>query len=238
MQPMHNEPMATYVLIPGADGRAWLYSRLAPLLRGRGHHTIAVDLPVTDSSAGLESYTKAVVDAIGNPRHEDLILIAQSLGGFIAPLVAERLLIHQLVLLNGMVPKPGESAGEWWANTGQARARAEYYSARRLPLAAEFDVFEAFFHDAPRDVLQEAVAMGEQESHFDTLFREPWPLRAWPRVPTRFLQGVDDRFFPLAFQRRVVKERLKIPVEPIPGGHLAALSRPKQLAAKLGQLLS
>ncbi len=66
-----------------------------------------------------------------------------------------------------------------------------------------------------------------------TPFAKPWPLQKWPDVPTRFLQGRDDRFFPLEFQRRVVRERLGIPVDEIPGGHLVALSRPHELASAL-----
>lgn len=65
------------------------------------------------------------------------------------------------------------------------------------------------------------------------IFAQPWPLAAWPGVPTRFLQGRDDRFFPLEFQRGVVRERLGIDVEVVPGGHLVALSHPGELAAEL-----
>jgi len=52
-------------------------------------------------------------------------------------------------------------------------------------------------------------------------------------VPTRFLQGADDRMFPLNFQRRVVRERLGLAVDAMPGGHLVAFSRPRELAARL-----
>ena len=61
----------------------------------------------------------------------------------------------------------------------------------------------------------------------DTPFAQPWPLRRWPDVPTRVLQGSDDRLFPLEFQRRVVRERLGLEVDVMPGGHLMALSRPE-----------
>ena len=118
-----------------------------------------------------------------------------------------------------MVPRPGEAAGEWWDTTGQAQARAEHYARAGLPLPADFDPAEAFFHDVPSEVVEQAMAMGEQAVRFDTLFSEPWPLPAWPLVPTRFLQARDDRFFPLEFQRRVVAERLGIPVDDMPGGH-------------------
>jgi len=229
--------VATYVLIPGADGRAWFWHRLAPLLRERGHDVVAVDLPASDPAAGLSEHADAVVTAIGE-RRDDPVLVAQSLGGFIAPLVADRVPVLQLVLLNAMVPSPGESAGEWWGNTRQAAGRATYYAGSGLQLPADFDPFEVFFHDVPRDVVKEAMAMGEPEQRFDTLFAQPWPLPAWPDVPTRFLQGRDDRCFPLEFQRRVVSERLHIPVEEIPGGHLAALSQPDELAERLDAIAS
>jgi pimeloyl-ACP methyl ester carboxylesterase len=227
--------VATYVLIPGADGRAWYWHRLAPVLRERGHEVVAVDLPATDPAAGLEAYAATITTAIGD-RRSDLILVAQSLAGFTAPLVAERLRATALILLNAMMPRPGESAGEWWGSTGHAAARAELYAREGLELPTEFDPFEAFFHDVPADVVEQAMAMGEPAVRFDTLFSEPWPLSEWPHVPTRFLQARDDRFLPLEFQRRVVEERLGIPVAEMPGGHLVALSRPEELANRLEEL--
>ncbi len=43
------------------------------------------------------------------------------------------------------------------------------------------------------------------------------------------IAGSDDRLFPLEFQRRVVRERLGLEVDVMPGGHLMALSRPQEL---------
>jgi hypothetical protein len=224
--------MATYALISGADGRAWYWHRLAPLLVERGHEVVAIDLPVTDPAAGLEEYAAAVMTAIGD-RRADLILVAQSLAGFIAPLVAERLPVALMILLNAMVPAPGESAGAWWGNTGHAEARLELYAREGWELPAEFDPLEAFFHDVPSDVVEQALASGEQVVRFDRMFSQPWPLSGWPNVPTRFLQARDDRFFPLEFQRRIVAERSGIRMEVVPGGHLVALSRPDEPAEQL-----
>lgn len=61
----------------------------------------------------------------------------------------------------------------------------------------------------------------------------PWPLTAWPDVPTRFLLCRDDRFFPAEFMRRVARDRLGITPDEIDGGHCIALSRPKELAERL-----
>jgi pimeloyl-ACP methyl ester carboxylesterase len=52
-------------------------------------------------------------------------------------------------------------------------------------------------------------------------------------VPTRVLAGRDDRLFPAAFQRRVARERLGIEADEIPGGHLVALSNPRELVDRL-----
>jgi pimeloyl-ACP methyl ester carboxylesterase len=223
--------VSTFVLVPGAGGKAWYWHRVEPELRARGHDTIAVDLPAADDGAGLTEYTDAVVAAIGD-RCDRLVLVAQSLGGFTAPLVCERVPVQQLVLVNAMTPKPGESPGEWWEATGQEAARVEQ-AAREGRAPGGFDVLEGFFHDVPPDVVAEAMAAGEIDQS-GTPFEKPWPLPAWPDVPTRFLQGRDDRYFPLEFQRRVVAERLPgVAVEEVPGGHLNALSRPAELAERL-----
>jgi pimeloyl-ACP methyl ester carboxylesterase len=222
--------MATYVLIPGAGGDAWYWHLLEPELRGRGHDVVAADLPANDDSAGLAEYAGAVVEAIGD--RTGIVLVAQSLGGFTALLVCERVPVDLLVMLNAMVPSPGESAGEWWTNTGHAKARAEQAARDGRNLAADEDLMDAFFHDVSPEVVAEAWARGEPRQS-GTPFKQPWPLREWPDVPTRFLQGRDDRFFPVEFQRRVVRERLGITPDEMAAGHLVALACPKELADRL-----
>jgi pimeloyl-ACP methyl ester carboxylesterase len=228
--------MANYVLIPGAGGSAWYWHRIVPELRGRGHDALAVDLPAADDQAGLAQYAAAVVDAIGSMPGP--VLVAQSLGGFTAPQVCEKVGAQLLVLLNAMVPAPGESPGEWFASTAQARAQAqaEHAASEGRTADGEMDPAEDFFHDVPADVTAEAMAQGAPVQS-QTPMADPWPLERWPDVPTRFLQGRDDRFFPLEFQRRVVTQRLGIAVDEMPGGHLVALSRPTELADRLESYL-
>jgi hypothetical protein len=67
---------------------------------------------------------------------------------------------------------------------------------------------------------------------------KPWPLAAWPDVPTRFLLCRGDRFFPAEFQRRVVRERLGITPDEMEGGHLPALARPRELAERLDRYVA
>jgi pimeloyl-ACP methyl ester carboxylesterase len=93
-----------------------------------------------------------------------------------------------------------------------------------------------FFHDVPAEVTEEGMAA--EPGQPGTPIGEPWPLDAWPLdawpdVPTRVLSGRQDRLFPVGFQIRVARERLGITPETMPGGHLLALSRPEELAARL-----
>ena len=183
-----------------------------------------MDLPCDDDTAGLAEYTDAVVDAIGD--RSALVLVAQSMAGFTAPLVCDRVPVDLMVLVAAMVPRPGESPGEWWANTGHAQARGS---------DASDDPAVMFLHDVPEDVVAESVAHLRVQSA--TPFERPWPRDSWPEVPTRFLLCRDDRFFPAEFQRRVVRERLGIVPDEMDGGHLPALSRPQELVGRLQQML-
>ena len=89
--------MATYVLIHGAGSDSWYWHLVAPRLRSLGHDVVTVDLPCDNDDAGLEAYADTVVEAVGDRR--DLIVVAQSLAGFTAPLVCDRLPVTLLVLV-------------------------------------------------------------------------------------------------------------------------------------------
>jgi pimeloyl-ACP methyl ester carboxylesterase len=224
----------TYVFIPGAGGDGSYSHLVAAELRRRGHETIAVDLPADDDGADIPDYADVVVEAIGDRR--DVILVAQSMGGFTAPLVCEHVPVRMIVLLNAMIPAPGERPGDWWTNTGQAAARREKDRRDGRDPDADFDVATVFLHDVPRDVVEQGARRARPQSN--TPFTSSWTPPSWPDIPTRVLIGRDDRFFPAEFQRRVAQERLRITPDEIAGGHLAALSHPLELADQLEAYLA
>ncbi len=136
-----------------------------------------------------------------------------------------------IVLVNPMVPTAGETPGQWWEATGQHDAMAENFRRMGLP-DKDFDQIEDFFHDVPAQVREEAFSQPEP-GQSDTPMGQVWPCSGWPDVPTRVVAGSDDRLFPLEFQRRVVRDRLGLDVDVLPGGHLMALSHPRELAEKI-----
>jgi len=217
----------SFVLVPGAGGNAGFWQLVQPLLQRAGHDSVAVTLP-NWPGATISDHADAIVTAAGAP--EEITLVAQSMGGFAAPLTCDRLPVSELVLLNAMIPATGETAGEWWGNSGQAEAmRINDLREGRDPDSG-FDAQIYFLHDVAPDVL--ALLSGEEEPA-DSLFQTRFPLTRWPDVPTSVLAGRDDRFFPYEFQRQVARDRLGLEVEQLPGGHLLALSQPEALATRL-----
>ena len=208
-----------YVLVPGAGGQAWYWHRVLPLLPD----AVAVDLPADDPGAGLAAYADAIVRTAGDDAGP-VTVVAQSMGGLSAPLVCDRLEVRGLVLVNAMIPLPGETGGQWWEATGHSEL-----------LEGDVDPLVTFFHDVPDDITRRAFT-GPQRDQSSRPFDDPWPLPAWPDVPTTVVSGRDDRFFPLDFQRRVAQERLGLTPTVVPGGHLLALSRPHHLVAVLRAL--
>jgi pimeloyl-ACP methyl ester carboxylesterase len=219
----------SFVLVPGAGGNAGFWQRVEPLIQQAGFSSLGVSLP-NWPGVTFADHAEAIV-AAAQPA-EQITLVAQSIGAFSAPLTCDRLPVAELVLLNAMIPAPGETAGDWWSNTGQADAmRANDLQEGRDPDAG-FDAQTHFLHDLSPDVLAALTESGDEQPA-DSLFETPFPLDRWPDVPTSVLAGHDDRFFPLEFQRRLAKDRLGLEVEELPGGHLLALSQPEALVARL-----
>ncbi|MCD4853040.1 alpha/beta hydrolase [Arthrobacter sp. AK01] len=205
--------MAVFVLIHGGGSTAWDWHLVSPLLEASGHGVVAVDLPIEDVDAGLEDYTRAVAEAVGDARHT--IVVGHSLGGFTAPLACEELHSDGLVYLSAMIPMPGETFGDWWTNTGHDR--------ETIPE-------EPYFNLVPTDLAQQAA--DRERDQQGAWMSGPWPGNH-PDVPTLGILCRDDLFFPPSFMTRQIRDRLGTEPVEIPGGHYATLSHPAAVAAVL-----
>lgn len=227
--------MAAFVLIPGAGTDPRVYDATIHALDALGHSGLAPALPLDDADAAPSDHADAIVSALPVDAEGELVVAAQSLGAFAGALVAARAPVARLILVAPMIPRPGETAGEWWGNTGHEEAIADLLE-RHGPMRSwgPEAMAEVFLHDVDPSVARDNERYEGAPGY--GMFAEPWPLRRWPEVATHVLAPTGDRLFPLEFQRRVARNRLGLEIDEIPGGHLPMLSRPRELAQRLIEL--
>lgn len=215
--------MTSVVLIPGAGGLGWYWHLVERDLKDRGYDALAVDLAAYGRT-GLPAYADAVVDTIDG--RTDVALVAQSMGAFTVPLVWQRVSTRLVVFVNAMIPQPGETPGEWWDNVGSEQARIA--AAARDGYSVEFDLSTYFMHDVPAHLVSEMETRAAGQ--LDERFGDVCTFETWPPIPIHVIAGREDRFFPRELQQRVARQRLGVEPSVVPGGHLAALSHPDELA--------
>jgi pimeloyl-ACP methyl ester carboxylesterase len=111
--------MATFLLVHGAwhSGRCW--DRVGPLLESAGHRVFAPSLTGYGDKAhllgpevGLDTHVEDVVGLIREEDLSDVVLVGHSYAGLVVSSVANQVpdRIAQLVYLDAMVPRHGETA--------------------------------------------------------------------------------------------------------------------------------
>ena len=65
----------TFAFIHGAGDVGWYWHLVEGDLRGRGHDSVAPDLPVEDDRAGLVAYADVFLEAVG--RRPVVVVVAQ-----------------------------------------------------------------------------------------------------------------------------------------------------------------
>jgi pimeloyl-ACP methyl ester carboxylesterase len=227
------------VLVHGAYHGAWCWELVLPELERRGHRSVAVDLPITDPTAGAAAYAEVVAAAI-EPGWEPVV-VGHSMGGLVIPLVAERRPVLRLVFLAAMLPQPGASIAD--------QRKVEPIDGIVPLTTAEWtahgdDVWmvgsntatELFFHDVPPDTAARAVGRLRPQSY--RFMNEPSPLVAWPDVASDYIVCRDDRAVNPAWGRSAARERLGVEAVEIDGGHSPFLTRPAELAEVIDALIS
>jgi pimeloyl-ACP methyl ester carboxylesterase len=219
------------VLIHGSYFGAWCWDALRPELEARGHRVTAIDLPVSEIGVGASGYADTVV--AGTDWSEPPVLVAHSMSGLVAPVVAARRPVARIVFLAAFLPRPGTSANE--------QRRAEPIDPPAAPSTAEFtdlgsDLWmvgpntarELFMQDATDEVA--AWAIERLRPQWYGVMSEITPIEAWPSVPVDSIVCRDDHALNTDWARQAARERLDIEAIELDGGHSPMLTRPAELA--------
>lgn len=218
--------MTVFALLHGSGDGGWAWHLVQDALARRGYDAVAPDLPTDREDATWEDCVAAVAEAVGDA--EAVVPVAHSAGGLVLPLVADRLGARLQVFVAGLVPRPGETANEWFGNVGWAQSVA-VLAEQDGGLTGSEDPRVAFYHDVPDHLADEALARERPTS--ERLADSPWPLSTRPAIPAKYVVTARDRFLPASVQRRVADVRLGISdPDEVDTGHCAPLARPDELA--------
>lgn len=222
--------MSVFALLHGGWHGAWAWDLVRPELDARGHRTVAVDLPAGDPEAGAAEHAAAVTAALAGAG-PDVVLVAHSLAGLCAPLVAAAIPVRHVVYLAAMLPEPGRSvderarAGERQTRRGLGRGQDVHPdgSTSWQPDAA---VRTMFPDSAP--ALARWAAGRLRRQHW-RITAEPSPLRTWPGGPATYVRCAEDQVIDADWVARAVPALVGEPVR-LAGDHSPFLARPVELA--------
>lgn len=222
--------MTAFALVHGHFHRGNCWSDTITALEQRGQRAVAVDLPCERRDAGAAANAKAVLAEIHDIPGHELVLVGHSAGGLTIPLVALERPVRALVFLAALLPDPGRSIAQQFADEPEMILPGfDYVEGEDGLLRVPEDVAQrVFYHDVPKH--QARAAFAALRAQTPATIEEPTPLRAWPKVPMRYVACSADRIIAPDWQMTAPRRRLGLDPVPINSGHCPGLSRPHDLA--------
>ncbi len=224
----------TFALIHGAWHGAWCWEPLTAELERRGHRAVAVDLPCADPAVTTIDNATQVVEALGDA--DDVIVVGHSLGGIVAPVVAQLRPVRKVVLLAALVPRPGRSLSAVMRSepecTTEGFDKAPRHFGDRGAVTWDPDVAAGLFFRAcdPETARWAAAHLRPQVW---TTIQEITPLERWPDCEIVSIVCADDEVLAPDWSRRIARDVLGVEPVELPGGHSPMLSHPSDLADAL-----
>jgi pimeloyl-ACP methyl ester carboxylesterase len=192
---------------------------------------IAVDLPCEDPTKRFSDYADVVVRSLD--RRERVVLVAHSLGGLTAPLVAARRPVAHVVLLCALLPIPGQIP--FGHDPGAPPDVAPGLTLDEFPdgtfaFTAASAATHLYNRCSPDDVKWATARLRRQSPAPNA---EPCPLERWPDVLRTYVLTRDDRIVMPDHARYIARTRAGlVPIE-IDGDHSPFLSNVVALARLL-----
>ena len=225
--------MTTFVLVHGAWHGAWCWDRVRGLLEANGHQVVTPELPADVPGAGRPEYLDTLDKTLAD--RADVVLVAHSMSGLVAPLLAGHPAVASMVLLAAMTPRPGTT----WLDNGPAPFAAPM---RQLSGHLKFDdagrsewepadAVSLFYQDcAPADA---AGAVARLRPSSPVIYGQTCPELPSRRTPVSYVSCRQDRAIDGAWNANLAVELLGATVREIDTGHSPFWSAPRKLAKLL-----
>jgi pimeloyl-ACP methyl ester carboxylesterase len=214
------------VLVHGAWADSGSWNNVTRILRAKGYHVTAVNIPLTSLGADTAA-TKAVIDAQNGPT----VLVGHSWGGFVIGEAGNDSKVSALVYVSAFAPEKGESIASLSAGgpptPGVQAIRPDEKGFLYLDKAAFPKVFGG---DLP---IAESESLANKQLPINhTAFDEPATRPAWHVKPSWYVVSKKDLLLDPTAQT-FFANRMKATTTIVNGGHDTLIAFPKQVAAAI-----
>ena len=236
--------MVTFVLVHGGGFAGSCWDLLAPLL---DRPTVAVDLPGRGSrpahpaDVSVGDYVEAVTAEIVSGNLTDVVLVGHSMAGIVLPGVMGRIpeRLGRVVFLASAVPAQGQTVAEILSTLGPVAAEVAVRlgdEAMTQNGALHPDLARAMFCN-DMDASQTAFTLGRLVPESLNVINEPVDLSGLQHhVPKTYVRLLQDASIVPEAQDAMIANLGDCDVVDLDAGHMAMISRPKELAALLNAL--
>jgi pimeloyl-ACP methyl ester carboxylesterase len=231
--------MTAFVMVHGAFHGAWCWERLAPELRRRGHELVGPNLAVDDLRAGHAEHVEVILEA-AEAYGDDVVLVAHSFFGVLAPVLASCRPFRRVVLLAAAMPVPGRSfleavMQEPGALSDGLLKQLVIHEDKTATVPQDVSISVWYNDCSPEDARWAASLLRRQAFKVAV---EACPIDRWPDVPTDYVLCTRDRAMPAEWYRTEVPNRLGVKPIEMASDHSPFLSHPDELADLLDTLVA
>jgi pimeloyl-ACP methyl ester carboxylesterase len=214
------------VLVPGAWADSSSWNNVTRVLKAKGYHVTAVNIPLTSLAADAAA-TKAVIDAQDGPT----VLVGHSWAGFVIGEVGNDPKVSALVYVSAFAPEKGESVTSLSANGPPSKGVQAIRPDDKGYLYLDKAAFPTVFgQDLPAS---EAAALANAQRPINhTAFDEPATVAAWHSKPSWFVVSDKDLVIDPSAQK-FFASRIKATTTIVEGGHDTLIAFPEPVAAAI-----
>ena len=222
------QTVTNVLLVHGAfaDSKSW--HKVIPLLKAKGLHVVAVDIPLTSLAEDVAVTKKAISQQTG-----PVLLVGHSYGGTVVTEAGDDPKVAGLVYVAAYAPGKGETTGELGSTFPKTPGRAEIQpQPGGLLRLSEKGVSEDFAEDLPAS--EQSLVFASQIPLAAASFQVKLSTAAWNTKPSWYIVATNDRIINPDLERSLAK-RMDAKTTEIPSSHVVMLSHPEETAAVIIQ---
>lgn len=237
--------MSRVILIHGSWHGGWCWHKIAPRLRALGHEVIAPDLPghgrddTPVAEVTLESCVDRILPLLSGSA-SPVMVVAHSRGGIVLSTLAERCpeKIACAVYLAAVLPANGQTVFDLLPDAGDSLLLPHMFQGGdgSWDMLREEAYDSALYADCSAEDIELCHQLLRPEPLAPSLTRMQLSADRYGRVRKVYIELLDDRAVPIAWQRRMQANGPCAEIRAIAASHSAYFSRPDELAAQLHEI--